>query len=76
VRVLVAPGGEASLLALQEEPGLRVDVAGHLRDDIPEAALPLPLLLERLLIAAKDDGSDQILVVLGANGGLTLRYRP
>lgn len=75
VRTLVAPGAEASLLALQQARGLRVDVAGHLRDDLPEAILPLPLLLERLMMAAKTDGSDQILVVLGADGGLILRYR-
>jgi hypothetical protein len=75
VRVLVAPGAEATLLALQQEAGLRVEVAGHLRDDLPEGKLPLPLLLERLMTAAKTDGSDQILVLLGADGGLILRYR-
>jgi hypothetical protein len=75
VRALVAPGAEASLRAFQQERSLHLDVAGYLLDDLPATQLSLPALLERLTTQGATDESEQILLVLGADGGLILRYR-
>jgi hypothetical protein len=75
VRAFVAPGAEATLTMLQQDRRLKVDVVGHLVDPVDGVQVGLPALMEQVTTAKATGNGDQILLVLGANGGLLFRFR-